>query len=112
VLRTGARPPEWKDAKAHVVQVGFPQGTPVGLILRDERGVPAVDVSVVQQDGTVTLYAPSERLTFVDDPKRLLPYPSGGRINALLVRLTGTITGPVERKYDVVRPTRPASDAK
>ncbi|WP_027482979.1 permease prefix domain 1-containing protein [Deinococcus pimensis] len=110
-IREDDAPPTPKDAATHVIHVDLPEGTPVGLIQRGEQGVPFLDVAAVQKDGTVTLYTRAKRLTFVTDARQLSPYPTGGRTNALLVRLTGRVTGDVAQQYETVRPAQATSDA-
>lgn len=107
-------------AHKHRVQVDAPAGTVIGLLSRNERGVPWIDVAPVGQDGSVTLQAPWPKLSLVTDPQALSPYQAGGRANALLVRLTGVVSsGKAGRagqstlgsRYAVLRPARSTSDS-
>jgi len=47
-----------------------------------------LDVAPVGSNGQVTFGSAQQRLHFVSDPAQLSPDPVGGRINALLVRVT------------------------
>jgi len=97
----------------HTVHVDAPAGTVIGIFSRDARGLPLIDEAPVGAGGRVSLYAPREKLRFVTDAAELTPHLSGGRGQALLVRLTGLIASPDQRqkgKYVIIRPLEEASD--
>ena len=61
------------------------------VLLATRRAGQNYDLAVapVKADGSVTTWsATQQHLHFVSDPTQLGPYPIGGRINALLVRVT------------------------
>ncbi|AFZ68041.1 hypothetical protein Deipe_2576 [Deinococcus peraridilitoris DSM 19664] len=97
----------------HTVRMNAPAGSIIGIFSRDERGLALIDQAPLGQDGQVDLYSMRDRLQFVSDPKELTPYLSGGRGQALLVRLTGLIASDdttQKGKYEIVLPSQTTSD--
>lgn len=95
----------------HRVRLDAANETVVGIVTRDERGLINLDVAPVK-NGVAQLYVPQPALRFVGDMKKLSPYKSGGRVNAVLVKFTGEhslVAGP---GYEVVLPTVTESDAR
>lgn len=94
----------------HVIQTGLKPGEVVVLATKRDRGTYSGDVAPVGSDGMVTLYSEQKHLNFVTDPAQLSPYASGGRVNALLLRVTNI---PLRNlKSGILTPAQPTSDAR
>lgn len=75
-------------APAHTLQTHLPADEAVMLVTRQAGENYEANIAAVGADGTVTLFNSQRKLRFVTDPAQLGPFPSGGRVNALLVRVT------------------------
>jgi len=94
----------------HRVQTALPAGEVVLLVTSRSRGNNyETDTAQVGPDGSAELRSALPRLRFVSGVDQLSPYPSGGRIPALLVRVTGTPLNTL--KQGIFLPTQPTSDA-
>ncbi|WP_161881240.1 hypothetical protein [Deinococcus alpinitundrae] len=69
-----------------------------------------LDVAPVGSNGQVTFSSAQQRLHFVSDPAQLGPDPVGGRINALLMRVTNIPLSNL--KSGIFVPAQPNSDAQ
>lgn len=94
----------------HVIQTSLNPGEVVVLATKRDRGTYSGDVAPVGPDGTVTLYSEQKHITFVTDPAQLSPYASGGRVNALLLRVTNIPLR--DLKTGIFTPAQPTSDAR
>lgn len=94
----------------HRVRTSQPVGEVMLLVTRQSQGDNyETDVAEVGPDGSVQLRSRQARLRFVSSLNQLSPYPSGGRIPALLVRVTNT---PLNRlNSGILVPAQPTSDA-
>lgn len=90
---------------ARVASTPLAEGDIAMIVYRTPNGNPYFDVGPVSAKGAFTYHVGkgTPDLRFVSDPKQLSPYPSGGKVNALLVRLTGTLPSS-EQRYEIVRP--------
>ncbi len=79
------------------------------LVIRQGQDKYWGDIGPVQPDGSVSLFYPSPHLRFVSSVDQLSPYPSGGRIPALLVRVTNVPLNNL--KSGIFLPAQPTSDA-
>lgn len=98
------------SAPQHLIQTNLKAGEVVMLLT--ERGAKSytADVAPVTTGGKVALHNPSVALRFVSDPSQLGPYLSGGRINALLVRVTNIPLSTL--KSGIFVPAQANSDAR
>lgn len=69
-----------------------------------------IDVKEVKQGGQVDFTSTRRNLRFIADPSQLSEYPSGGRINALLVRVTNVPLNNLQSGIFV--PAQAISDAR
>ena len=92
----------------HKIQTALPPGEVVMLISRNENRYSA-DTAAIEAGGRVALMASPTKLRFVTDPAQLSPYLSGGRSNALLVRVTHIPLNDLKR--GIFLPAQPTSDA-
>lgn len=94
----------------HRVQTGLPAGEVVLLVTRQSAGNDyETDTAEVQPDGSAGLRSGRGKLRFVSSVDQLSPYPSGGRIPALLVRVTNVPLNNL--KAGIFTPAQPTSDA-
>ncbi len=80
------------------------------FILKQGSGTLYGDINVVGQDGNVEFFAGPEPIRYVSEPSSLGPYPSGGRINALLVRVTNVPLSSLKSNFFV--PAQATSNAR
>lgn len=93
----------------HSIQTKLKPGEVVMLLTKQDRQRHFADVAPVNSDGTVALYNDQARLRFVSNVDQLSPDPSGGRIPALLVRVTNVPLNNL--KSGIFLPSQPTSDA-
>jgi hypothetical protein len=100
----------------HTVKTKLHPGEVVLLALRTDTSTPdhvgafVTDVAPVEEGGLVTFKIPQAKIRFIFNPTQLGPEPSGGRINALLVRVTHTPLNNL--KSGIVVPAQATSDAR
>ena len=95
---------------AHHVATSLPAGEVVMLITKRAGENYMADTAPVMQDGSVSLASEANKINFVADPAQLGPYPTRGRINALLVRVSNI---PLSKlKTGIFVPAQPTSDAR
>ncbi len=94
----------------HEVSTRLPPGEVVMLVTRRSGGNYTADTAEVQASGRVTLNSGSASVRFVASLSDLSPYDSGGRRNALLVRVTGIPLS--DLKSGVFVPAQATSDAR
>ncbi|GBF05219.1 hypothetical protein DAERI_030385 [Deinococcus aerius] len=96
---------------SHKIQTGLKLGEVAMLVTERGSGWAQylADAAPVGPDGTATFYGQPSNLRFVTSPAQLSPYPGGGRIPALLVRITNV---PLRNlKTGIFLPSQPTSDA-
>lgn len=71
-----------------VAQTDLPPGEVVLVFTKKAGEVYDTDIVPVGQDGKIQFKTAHEQLRFVADPAQLGPYPTGGRINAMAVRVS------------------------
>lgn len=97
-------------SEEHRVQTGLKPGEVVLLATKRAGSNYDLDTAPVQADGTAVLSIAPTKLRFVSDPAQLGPYPSGGRINALLVRVSNIPLN--QLRQGIFVPAQATSDAR
>lgn len=93
----------------HRVQTGQQPGEVVMLVMKQAGNNYFTTFAPVAADGTATFQNVPEQLRFVTGMTDLGPYPSGGRLSALLVRVTNLPLSQLRRGIFV--PAQATSDA-
>lgn len=94
----------------HQIQTDLNGGEIVMLLTARNKGLYFADFAPVSSDGRATLYTDQSRLRFVSDVAQLSPHLSGGRIPALLVRVTDVPLRSL--KIGIFIPRQATSDAQ
>ena len=94
----------------HFIRTDQPNETAFALITRDQQGRINFDIAPAR-DGAIDLYVPQKSIRFVNDFRKLSPYKSAGRTNAMLIQFTAEYSSKNGPGHEIIVPEKQESDA-